>query len=202
MKKVFTILLVSMIAFSMGFGQNNYADVSGVVTDIKGNPLPDLTVFVPFTSIGTTTNIKGEYSLSRLIPGKIELVFRHVAYKALSKTILAESNESIKLDVSLEENTIELAEIVKRADPANWELGWEKFKTHVLGDQMGRYCKVSNPKDLYFYYDGERLTGHATKPLEIINNYLGYKLVYFLDYFWLQEGKLLPDDLAPKTTFA
>ena len=66
---------------------------------------------------------------------------------------------------------------------------WKKFQEFVLGDPFGRNCEVLNARDLYFYYDGHKLTGDATKPIAIINNYLGYKVVYFLDYFWFNESE-------------
>ena len=42
---------------------------------------------------------------------------------------------------------------------------------------------------MYFRHVGEQLRGFATKPIEITNNYLGYKLIYYLDYFWFEEEK-------------
>src|SRR5690606_16977327 len=40
------------------------AEVSGRVTDQKGDPLPGVTVSVPGTAIGTATDLEGRYSLS------------------------------------------------------------------------------------------------------------------------------------------
>ncbi|EPR69236.1 TonB-dependent receptor [Cyclobacterium qasimii M12-11B] len=38
--------------------------ITGVVTDESGSPIPGVTVSVPGTSIGTATNLDGQYSLT------------------------------------------------------------------------------------------------------------------------------------------
>jgi hypothetical protein len=201
MRRIIIGAFLSILSLT-AFSQNEASSICGTVTDTIGNPIADLTVFVPFTSKGTTTNAKGEYCLTGLPEGNVDVVFRHVSYLPADRSIFLNANANYRLDMQLQGSVIELSEIIKKADQANWKLGWEKFSEYVLGDPLGRYCKVKNPKDLFFYFDGEKLTGHATKPIEIENNYLGYTQKYFLDYFWFQEGKLLPDDPAPSNTYA
>lgn len=200
MTKTNLILFLGLIFSISTFSQE--VRVHGVIIDTDGNPISNLTVFIPFTSKHTTTNEAGEYILENLQSGDIELTFRHLSFKPVVRAFSSKGGTSFKLDIVMERNTIEIEAIEKRADQANWEFGWEKFKEHVLGDPGMRLYTVENPKDLYFYYDGEKLTGHASKPLAIINDYLGYKLVYFLDYFWFEERKLLPDDPKTQISFA
>ncbi len=202
MKKILALIIILTALIGSNQGQQKLTEIFGVVSDSAGNPVQDLTVFIPFTSKGTTTNTKGEYRLEKIPIGELELVFRHVSYRPLTKTLTLNPGNPIELNVRMQGNVIELAEIVKRANPANWKFGYEKFKEHVLGDPLGRFCEVINPTDIYFYYDGEKLTGNATEPLEIINKYLGYKLVYFLDYFWYNKDKTNPDGSTQQVSFA
>jgi hypothetical protein len=189
MKKSFILILILAVTTVVGAAQEKRCEVFGVVTDSFGNPIENLTIFIPFTSVGTTTNSKGEYKLEKVPAGEIELVFRHVSYQAHTEALALSQGSRTELNISVKSQVVELSEVVKRADPANWKFGYGKFKEYLLGDPIGRFCEVKNPTDLFFYYDGERLTCHATKPLEIENKYLGYTMVYFLDYFWYNQDK-------------
>ncbi len=202
MKKIISLIFSAILLVGSSLGQGKFTEIYGVVSDSAGKPIKDLTVFIPFTSKGTTTNENGEYLLERIPAGEIELVFRHISFLPLTKTLSSNSEQAVELNVSMKNNILEIKEIVKRANPENWKFGYERFKEHVLGDPIGRYCEVKNPSDIYFHYDGERLTGHATEPLEIVNNYLGYKLVYFLDYFWYSKDITNPDGSIQQASFA
>jgi len=202
MRNILILLFFASTLTLPGIGQVNSGKIFGVVADSAGNPVRDLTVFIPFTSIGTTTNVSGEYLLENIPPGEVELVFRHVSYLPKTEIFSIKSGESFELNIGMENNVIEMAEIIKKANPANWKFGYEKFKEYVLGDPLGRYCEAENPTDLFFYYDGERLTGHASKPLSLINHYLGYRLVYFLDYFWYNNDITKPDGTVQQASYA
>lgn len=69
------IILTSTSALS-GFQQDN---VSGTVLDEEGNPLPGVTVYFKGTSIGTVTDMNGQYSIE--LPESVKvIVFSSVGY--------------------------------------------------------------------------------------------------------------------------
>jgi hypothetical protein len=107
---LFSILLLSKIGF---------AQVKGTVTDTSGEPLPFASVYVQGTTNGTTTNLKGEYSLP-LESGSYQLVFQYIGYKQRVLPLQLEGKMKV-LDVKLEPESIELATIEIKAnseDPA------------------------------------------------------------------------------------
>ena len=165
------------------YSQSNTCTVSGTITDQTGQPVENLTVFIPNTSVGTTSNSEGKYILDKLPAGDINVVYRHVAYEPEARSIRLNAGEKININIKLKEGTIEIAEVIKKADQEYWEMGYEKFRQYVLGDQNGKSCRLLNPEDLYFYYNGKELNGYAVKPLRIKNRYLGYDILYYLDYF-------------------
>jgi hypothetical protein len=165
------------------FSQNQTCTVSGTITDQTGQPVENLTVFIPNTSIGATSNEEGKYILKRVPSGDVELIYRHVAYEAEARSLKLNAGDQVNIDIKLKEGTIEIAEVIKRADQKYWDMGYEKLRQYVLGDITGRTCRILNPEDLYFYYNGKELNGYAVKPLKIQNRYLGYDILYFLDYF-------------------
>lgn len=113
MKKITLLFLLFMAQF-------NYAQLRGIVSDEKGNPLPFVSIFIENSYIGTTTNEQGEYELRVIKPGKFIIVFQYLGYKTKKIKYVLEPIIQ-KLDVQLLEENITLNEVVidKSKNPAN-----------------------------------------------------------------------------------
>ncbi|MGI4763374.1 MAG: SusC/RagA family TonB-linked outer membrane protein [Janthinobacterium lividum] len=86
--------------------------VSGVVTATTGEGLPGVNVIVKGTSVGTTTNAEGKYSLA--VPASqagTTLTFSFVGYKPQDVVVGSQTT----ISVTLGEDTKELAEVVVTA---------------------------------------------------------------------------------------
>lgn len=96
------------------------AQVKGIVSDDKGNPLPFVSILIENTYTGTTSNEKGQYVLNAKQPGEYVIVFQYLGYKT-KRIPLAITNTSQTLDVGLLEENITLKEVVINANnnPAN-----------------------------------------------------------------------------------
>ena len=87
--------------------QQNRKQVSGVITDANGDPVPGATVMVPNTSLGTISDLDGHYSIE--IPA---------GTSTLEVVCMGYANATINLgsasiyDVTLEEDTLALEEVV------------------------------------------------------------------------------------------
>ncbi len=90
------------------------AQVSGTITDAKGEPLPFASVYVRGTSVGTTSNTNGKYRLE-LNPGNYDLVFQYVGYKPHIEKIKVNASP-LELNIALAEQPVELGEITVTAD--------------------------------------------------------------------------------------
>lgn len=55
--------------------------VKGVVKDTKGEPLPGVAVMIDGTTVGVTTNTKGEFEIAKPSGGKFSLLFTFVGMK-------------------------------------------------------------------------------------------------------------------------
>ncbi|HLG34884.1 MAG TPA: carboxypeptidase-like regulatory domain-containing protein [Bacteroidia bacterium] len=80
------------------------ASVSGKISNEKGEPLGFASVYAEGTALGTTATADGFYK-PELKPGKYSIIFRHVGYKTLEKSIEV-STENISLDVQLEQQNV------------------------------------------------------------------------------------------------
>ena len=95
------------------------AQINGVVTDIKDNPLPFASVYVQGKTQGTTTNLEGEYFLE-LEKGNYEIVFQFIGYAQKIEKVKYKGRE-LKLNIELNEEAISLGQIEINAnaeDPA------------------------------------------------------------------------------------
>ena len=86
--------------------------VSGVITDEEtGESLPGATVRVLETTIGTTTDENGEYSLS-LDPGTYAIAISFVGYSEETFEISLEPGDNIERNIALAPETIHFDELV------------------------------------------------------------------------------------------
>ena len=88
-------------------GIQQQKNISGLVTDDTGQPLPGVTVLVKGTTDGTVTNANGEYSIPNVTGGSI-LVFSFVGM--LTQEI--EVGDQSSINVSLEADAIGIEEVV------------------------------------------------------------------------------------------
>lgn len=112
MKRIllFIMLIISELSFSQ---------IVGKVTDEAKNPLPFVNIYLENTSIGTTSNEKGEFILNTT-GKKVTVVFQSLGYKTIYKS-LEISKLPYHLEVSLSEESYVLSEVVVSSNdnPAN-----------------------------------------------------------------------------------
>jgi TonB-linked SusC/RagA family outer membrane protein len=83
------------------------SQISGIVTDVAGNPIPGATVIVKGTTRGTTTGMDGKYAIPNVSPGEV-LVYSFIGMRI--QEILIENQRII--DVQLIEDFLALEEVV------------------------------------------------------------------------------------------
>ncbi len=87
------------------------ATIRGSISTDNG-PIPGATVQIVGTATGTASDNQGKYELTDIPPGNLTLEFRSIGFHNLKKEIQLEANETLLVDVSLEENNLGLDEIV------------------------------------------------------------------------------------------
>ncbi|SMO59708.1 DUF5686 and carboxypeptidase regulatory-like domain-containing protein [Solitalea koreensis] len=120
------------------------ADISGKIIDPQGKPIPFANVFIKGTSIGTTSNLDGNYSIT-LSPGHYELIYKTIGYKQVIKSVEVNITPQ-QIDVTLEPEIYELKEVSVSAgaeDPA-FEIMRNAIKKrkHYLNQVSAYSCEV------------------------------------------------------------
>ena len=89
-----------------GLGTRGGKAVSGIVKDDTGNPLIGVTVTVPGTTKGTTTDANGTYTINA--DNSESLNFSYVGYKPQTIHV----NNQSTIDVTMSEDNTSLEEVV------------------------------------------------------------------------------------------
>ena len=93
------------------FSTTLFSQIKGTVTDMEGNPLPFVNIYIENTYIGTTTNEIGKYELNYTTSNKVNVLFQYLGYKT-QKQILNISQFPYQFDVVLIEEDFQLKEVV------------------------------------------------------------------------------------------
>lgn len=95
---------------------NTFAQIKGIVSDEKGNPVPFVTIFLENTYNGTTSNEQGKYELNIKTKGTHTVVFQYLGFKTQKIKTTAEVLPHT-LNVKMQEESFSLQEVI--IDPKN-----------------------------------------------------------------------------------
>ena len=117
MRKYFFI--ISIFLTQLSFAQNNRQKIRGIITDkLSQTTLPGAAVQIINSRErkGTTSDGKGNFTLSDLSPDRYELKISYLGYKeVLVSNVVVTSGKETILDIELEENVTDLNEVVVTA---------------------------------------------------------------------------------------
>lgn len=179
--------IVSMLS-AVVFSQ----EIEGLVIDQETNkPIEGASVYFDNTTIGTTTNAKGEFNLIKVENLRTKLIVHQMGYGTYSLPF-EDIQEIIK--ISLSPAYIELEEVVVSSDD-DWsrELKLAEFKKQYLGDsENGKHCQIVNEEDLILRYSikYKNLTARSKGPLYIKNTRLKYHVMTDLKSFLVRYRKV------------
>lgn len=183
--KRFYILFLALHCSGLLFSQGG--SIRGHIIDAQTNEsLPYANIFIDNTTIGTATDVNGDFIIKEVPHGIAELVVSYVGYQLTQFKV-----EIIDKEVDL--GTIAIAQLkqqlnnveVKGTRDKAWEKQLKKFEKIFLGaDQAAASCKILNPWVIDFA-EGEEKTLMATAgvPIQINNMALGYKVNFYLKNF-------------------
>lgn len=114
MRKIYFLLL-----FVLVFSQSYAFKLSGHITDADKKPVSFSSILIKGTTVGTTTNQQGFYTL-QLNPGTYTIVCQHVGFKSVEQKVVIKDADVV-LDFQLLTQQYKLEDVVIKAgaeDPA------------------------------------------------------------------------------------
>ena len=103
-------LIVNLMIIHLSFGQG--ATISGKVTTLEGEALSFASVALKGTTLGSSTDKEGAYSITNIPAGEYELWVSFIGYKTIKQTIIFNNGQDIERSFVLEEDANLLEEIV------------------------------------------------------------------------------------------
>ncbi len=182
------------LSFFLFFGLSTFlfaqtGTITGIVKDAEtGETLPYCNVFINNTTIATVTDLDGKYTLSNLEPGPIEIGFSFLGYTAETKKITLNPGGTSTVNLNMKAVVTELSDVeIKASRDKSWERDLRKFQNLFLGnDEVAAMSSIENPWAIDFSEGEDKsvFLASAYQPIEIINNYLGYKISFDLKEFY------------------
>ncbi|MFD0766056.1 carboxypeptidase-like regulatory domain-containing protein [Mucilaginibacter lutimaris] len=160
--------------------------IEGKIVDADtGKPIPDASVFINNTTIGTKAESDGSFAIYRSATGQCELIVSVIGYQTHRQTIAVNGNLTVPAIKMLPKTTI-MKEVQIGSDP-KWKRKLKEFTEQFMGSfhlAVGE-CKILNPEVLELNYSSNEqiLTAKSNGLIEIDNKILGYKVKYLLDDF-------------------
>jgi hypothetical protein len=178
------LIFVFLFTFNVHFSQ----EITGLIFDAKTNePIEGASIYFDNTTIGTTSDVNGNFSILYQEDVKSPLVVSFLGYK---KQVLQDFLNSTYLEINLIENTNALDEVfLTSKDSWSRKRKLEQFRMQFLGfSKNSRSCKILNEDDIILRYleDKQMLVASIKKPLLIRNKELGYIINYDLQDFEIQ----------------
>ena len=163
--------------------------ITGVVKDAEtGETLPFCNVFINNTTVSTVTDMDGAYTLSGLEPGPVELGFSFMGYTAETKIVTLNPGGKLTVNMNLKPFAQDLNDVeIKASRDKTWERDLRKFQNLFIGiDEAAAKTQILNPWVIDFPASTEKnaFLAKADIPLEIENQYLGYKITFNLRDFY------------------
>ncbi|OGX88244.1 SusC/RagA family protein [Hymenobacter lapidarius] len=109
-KLLFLLLLACFGLSSEAVAQTG--SLSGRVTDSKNEGIPGATVLVEGTSLGSSSNVDGTYSIQNVPAGAQNLVISFVGYTTVRRAVTVVAGQNAQVSATLAESTTQLSEAV------------------------------------------------------------------------------------------
>jgi TonB-linked SusC/RagA family outer membrane protein len=182
-----TIAAVRFSAYPESLKQNVAADnipVTGIVQDLKGNPLVGVNVLVDGTTTGTVTDIDGKFSLT-VFNNEASLVFSYVGYEKQKvkvgnrRAFVIEMKEDAALDevvvvgygVQKKESVVGA---ITNVNVANLKVAAPRSITNILAGKVSGVISVQRSgepgkDDAQFWIRGISTFGAGREPLVLVD---------------------------------
>ncbi len=155
-----------------------------VIDKVTQEPIETVSVYFDNTTVGTTTNEKGEFSISYTDAIQSTLVISYLGYE---KVLISDFRKNNNLLVELIEASSELDEVhIAYDDGLTRKQKLRLFRKEFLGNsKYGKSCKILNEDDLILHYDKQSkiLYASARRSVKINNEALQYEIDFDIKDF-------------------
>lgn len=176
--KLLYFFFVVLLSFSI-----QSQTISGTVTDEKGSPIADVSVFFDNSTIETMTKSDGSFTITIPENNRKLLVFSGFGYRYY---VVENPKPQDNLQINLQLDDNELEELVINRAVFSRKKFLKAFRHFFLGKTSNaRGAKIINEEVLSFFYDKSTNTfyAYADQPIKVDNKKLAYDIIFHLETF-------------------
>jgi len=178
---IIAIIIFLIFLFSQITAQKRVISIiKGNITDGESkNPLAAASVYFAATTIGVTADKEGKYSLEVFKPGNYELVISMVGYISQKKYMFIEEGLEYALNFELMPKSTDMNPVeIEGENRDEWKNNLKQFTRMFIGVLTpAKYCTIENKELIDFEWKDDSLCASSKQPLEIRNDFLGYKII-------------------------
>jgi len=108
MKKLLYTLLVLLTKNAISQSTGN---IKGSITDNGRSPLQQVNIVLDKTNFSTTTDGKGEYTISNIPAGSYRIIISHIGYHSIKRDIIVKKSETVEYSFALQASTAEIPSV-------------------------------------------------------------------------------------------
>ncbi|MFK7831878.1 MAG: carboxypeptidase-like regulatory domain-containing protein [Winogradskyella sp.] len=165
-----------------------------IIDKATQQPIETVAVYFDNTTIGTTTNEKGEFSITYTDATQSTLVISYLGYE---KVFILDYRSKKTLNIELVEAENTLDEVyLDYDDGLTRRQKLRLFRKEFLGSsKFGKSCKILNEDDLFLRYDKKNKTMSASSkaPVMVINKALQYEVAFDIKDFEIKFRYVEPE---------
>lgn len=157
--------------------QAQYA-ISGKIIDAEtGEPMYGAHVFLAETTVGTTAGKNGEFKITTDLTGDFTLVATFVGYEQGLASLQLPKDAIRSYNFKLDPEVEQIDELVVTSSNKEWRENLDRFTEEFIGQSSNaQNTVIENAEVINFGQDGRMLSASTTRPLQITNNALGYRI--------------------------
>jgi outer membrane receptor for ferrienterochelin and colicins len=152
----YIIPLLYLLAITTVMAQNELATISGTVTT-KTKPIPFADIYVMNSTVGTSTDIDGKFTLNVPSEKTIVIVAKLLGFRSMTKQISIEAGTSMELNFSLVEDVLGLEKVVVSATRNRINKKETPVIVNVLGPKLFKATQSISLADGLNYQPGVRV---------------------------------------------
>ncbi|WP_300601383.1 TonB-dependent receptor [Niabella sp.] len=143
-KPVILFILAVFMGVLQGYAQD-YGNLSGRIIDQNGNTLPGASVTLKGSTLGTSSDLNGFYTLQGIPDGNKNITVEYLGYKPVTISVTILKGKTTTQDIKLTELAKSLGAVVVsatvdgQARALNQQKNADNLMQVVSADQMGRF---------------------------------------------------------------
>ena len=150
-KKNIILLAIMLIISTLSFAQGDNSIKGFVYEKSNGEPVMFANVFLKGTTMGSTTDINGYFSITRIPDGSYFLMVTSIGYDTISEMVSVKDNQIINKKYYIEEASIQLEAVSISADKIEARTETKTSVVNITPKAITKIPSVGGQADLAQY---------------------------------------------------